>query len=143
MFPAVSPLFLCLALGVLLLASARWAPVVQPATAPTRLLYRRPSLSLQFETMDWLHTVGKSPLPPSGDTERAIDASWGLAARLGMGFQPPRKVATGRRARIRLWHRFRSVVMLGLFVVIGGSALAGLVGLFLFAVSFLVEQAIG
>jgi len=33
--------------------------------------------------------------------------------------------------------------MLVLFVVIGGSALAGLVGLFLFAVSFLVEQAIG
>jgi|TARA_Y100001949_G_scaffold43852_1_gene35982 hypothetical protein len=33
--------------------------------------------------------------------------------------------------------------MLALIVVVGGSALAGVVGLLLFAVSFLVEQAIG
>ena len=81
--------------------------------------------------------------PPGGDTERAINVAWSPAARLGLGFQPPRKVVTGRQARIRLWHRFRSVVMLALIVVVGGSALAGVVGLLLFAVSFLVEQAIG
>jgi|TARA_Y100000782_G_scaffold26700_1_gene29723 hypothetical protein len=33
--------------------------------------------------------------------------------------------------------------MLALIVVVGGSALAGVVGLLLFAGSFLVEQAIG
>ncbi len=72
-----------------------------------------------------------------------MDVAWSPAARLGLGFQPPRKVVTGQQARIRLWHRFRSVVMLALIVVIGGSALAGVVGLLLFAGSFLVEQAIG
>ena len=72
-----------------------------------------------------------------------MDVAWSPTARLGLGFQPPRKVVTGRPARIRLWHRFRSVVMLALIVVIGGSALAGVVSLLLFAVSFLVEQAIG
>ena len=72
-----------------------------------------------------------------------MDMAWSPAARLGLGIQPPRKVVTGRKARIRLWHRFRSVVMLALIVVVGGSALAGVVSLLLFAGSFLVEQAIG
>jgi len=72
-----------------------------------------------------------------------MEMGWSPAARLGLGIQPPRKVVTGRQARIRLWHRFRSVVMLALIVVVGGSALAGVVSLLLFAVGFLVEQAIG
>ena len=143
MFSAVSTLLLGLVLGALLLVSARWAPMVQPATTPTQVLHRHPLLLRPFGATGWLHAIGGSPLPPGGDTERAINVAWSPAARLGLGFQPPRKVVTGRQARIRLWHRFRSVVMLALIVVVGGSALAGVVGLLLFAGSFLVEQAIG
>ena len=143
MLSAVSTLLLGLVLGALLLVSARWAPMVQPATTPTQVLHRHAPLLRPFGATGWLHTISGSPLPPGGDTERAMDVAWSLAARLGLGFQPPRKVVTGRQARIRLWHRFRSVVMLALIVVVGGSALAGVVGLLLFAGSFLVEQAIG
>ena len=139
----MSTLLLGLVLGALLLVSARWAPMVQPATTPTQVLHRHSLLLRPLGATGWIHAIGGSPLPPGGDTERAINVAWSPAARLGLGFQPPRKVATGRQARIRLWHRFRSVVMLALIVVIGGSALAGVVGLLLFAVSFLVEQAIG
>ena len=143
MFSAVSTLLLGLVLGALLLVSARWAPMVQPATTPTQVLHRHSLLLRPFGITGWLHASGGATLPPGGDTERAINVAWSPAARLGLGFQPPRKVATGRQARIRLWHRFRSVVMLALLVVVGGSALAGVVGLLLFAGSFLVEQAIG
>ena len=142
MFSAVSTMPLGLVLGALLLVSARWAPMVQPATTPTRVLHRHTPLLRPFGATGWLHAIGGSPLPPVGETERAMDVAWSPTARLGLGFQPPRKVVTGRQARIRLWHRFRSVVMLALIVVIGGSALAGVVSLLLFAVSFLVEQAI-
>ena len=117
--------------------------MVQPATTPTQVLHRHSLLLRPLGATGWIHAIGGSPLPPGGDTERAINVAWSPAARLGLGFQPPRKVATGRQARIRLWHRFRSVVMLALIVVVGGSALAGVVGLLLFAGSFLVEQAIG
>ena len=143
MFSAVSTLLLGLVLGARLRGSARWAPVVQPATTATQVLHRHTPLLRPFGATGWLHAIGGSPLPPGGDTERAINVAWSPAARLGLGFQPPRKVVTGRQARIRLWHRFRSVVMLALIVVIGVAALAGVVGLLLFAVSFLVEQAIG
>ena len=143
MFSAVSTLLLGLVLGALLLVSARWAPVVQPATTPIRVLHRHTPLLQPFRATGWLHAIGGSPLPPGGNTERAMDVGWSLAARLGLGFQPPRKVVTGRQARIRLWHRFRSVVMLALIVVVGGLALAGVVSLLLFASGFLVEQAIG
>ena len=143
MFSAVSTLLLGLVLGALLLVSARWAPVVQPATTPIRVLHRHTPLLRPFGTTGWLHAIGGSPLPPGGDTERAMDVVWSPAARLGLGFQPPRKVVIGRQARIRLWHRFRSVVMVVLIVGGGGSVLAGVIGLLLFAVSFLVEQAIG
>ena len=139
----MSTLLLGLVLGALLLVSARWAPMVQPATTPTQVLHRHSLLLRPLGATGWIHAIGGSPLPPGGDTERAINVAWSPAARLGLGFQPPRKVATGRQARIRLWHRFRSVVMLALIVVVGGSALAGVVGLLLFAGSFLVEQAIG
>ena len=139
----MSTLLLGLVLGALLLVSARWAPMVQPATTPTQVLHRHSLLLRPFGVTGWLHAIGGSPLPPGGDTERAINVAWSPAARLGLGFQPPRKVATGRQARIRLWHRFRSVVMLALIVVVGGLALAGVVSLLLFASGFLVEQAIG
>ena len=143
MFSAVSTLLLGLVLGALLLVSARWAPMVQPATTPTQVLHRHPLLLRPFGATGWLHAIGGSPLPPGGDTERAINVAWSPAARLGLGFQPPRKVGTGRQARIRLWHRFRLVVMLALIVVVGGAAVAGVVGLRLCAVGFLVERAIG
>ena len=143
MFSAVSTLLLGLVLGALLLVYARWAPIVQPATTPTRVLHPHGPLLLPFRATGWLHAIGGSPFPPDGDTERAIEMGWSPAARLGLGIQPPRKVVTGRQARIRLWHRFRSVVMLALIVVVGGSAVAGVVSLLLFAVGFLVEQAIG
>ena len=117
--------------------------MVQPATTPTQVLHRHTPLLRPFGTAQLVHTIGGSPLPPGGDTERAMDVTWSPAARLGLGFQPPRKVVTGRQARIRLWHRFRSVAMLALIVVVGGLALAGVVSLLLFASGFLVEQAIG
>lgn len=143
MFSTVSTLLPSLVLGTLLLVSARWALMVQPATTYDQVLHHHIFSLRPFGATSRLHPIGGSPLPPSGDTERATDLEWGLAARLGLGFQPPRKVVTGRQARIRLWHRFRSVVVLVLLVVVGGSVLAGVVGLLLFAAGFLVEQAIG
>ena len=56
---------------------------------------------------------------------------------------PPRRVVTGRRARIRWWHRVRAAVLLAVFVVGGGIALATVVGVTIFLSGFLVEQAIG
>ena len=50
---------------------------------------------------------------------------------------------TGRRARIRWWHRVRSMLLLTTFVVVGGVALATVIGVGIFLSGFLVEQAIG
>lgn len=91
----------------------------------------------------FLHRAGRTLLPPSGEVEYAIDRSWGPGARLGVWFQPPRRVVTGHRAHIRWWHRVRSVVLLTGFVVIGGVATATAIGITLFLSGFLVEQAIG
>ena len=66
--------------------------------------------------------------PPTGDLEYAVDQPWNPAARLGVWFHPPRRVVTGRRARIRWWHRVRAAVLLAVFVVGGGIALATVVG---------------
>ncbi len=82
-------------------------------------------------------------LPPVGDLEYAADRQWSPGARLGIWIQPPRQVVTGRRARIRWWHRVRSVVLLTTFVVVGGVALATAIGVGFFLSGFLVEQAIG
>ena len=82
-------------------------------------------------------------LPPVGDLEYAVDRSWSPGARLGIWFQPPRRVVTGHRARIRWWHRVRSVVLLTTVVVGGGVALATVIGVGIFLSGFLVEQAIG
>ena len=46
-------------------------------------------------------------------------------------------------ARIRWWHRLRSLVLLTAFVVVGGIALATVIGLAVVASGFLLEQAIG
>ena len=82
-------------------------------------------------------------LPPPGELEYAVDRSWSPGARLGIWFQPPRRVLTGRRARIRWWHRVRSVVLLSAFVVVGGIAMATTIGVAIFLSGFLIEQAIG
>lgn len=139
----MSTLFFGLTLGVLLLVFARWAPVAQPATISTLIVHRPTAFRWPSGVTGWLHAIWGSPLPPSGNTERAIDMKWSPAARLGLGFQPPRRVVTGRGARIRLWHRFRSLVLLFLIITVGGLTLAGAVGLLLFTASFLIEQAIG
>jgi len=91
----------------------------------------------------FLHRAGRTLLPPSGEVEYAIDRSWAPGARLGVWFQPPRRVVTGHRAHIRWWHRVRSVILLTGFVVIGGIATATAIGITLFLSGFLVEQAIG
>lgn len=143
MFSAVFTLLPSLALGALLITFARWALAAQPATVGGRIFYRHDWLSQPPESTGGLHVIGGSPLPPSGETERATDVPWSATARLGLGLQQPRKVVIGRQAQIRMWHRLRSVILLILIVVLGGSALAGVVGLLLFAAGFLVEQAIG
>ena len=83
------------------------------------------------------------PLPPSGDLEYATDRRWGPGARLGIWFQPPRRVVTGKKAQIRWWQRLRSFVLLATFVIFGGIAVATAIGVFLFLSGFLIEQAIG
>ncbi len=88
-------------------------------------------------------TFRSRALPPTGDLEYAVDRPWSPGARLGIWFHPPRRVATGHRARIRWWHRVRSVVLLSAFVVVGGVALATAIGVGIFLSGFLVEQAIG
>ncbi len=90
-----------------------------------------------------VHQARSSLLPPTGDLEYAIDRPWSPAARLGIWFQPPRRAPTGRQAHIRWWHRVRSVVLLALFVVMGGMATATAIGITVFLSGFLVEQAIG
>ncbi|MBL6925934.1 MAG: hypothetical protein ISR43_01740 [Acidimicrobiia bacterium] len=77
------------------------------------------------------------------DHEYAVDRPWGPAALSGLWFHPPHKVATGNRAKIRWWHRLRSVILLTAFVVVGGIALATLIGLMIIGAGFLLEQAIG
>ncbi len=83
------------------------------------------------------------PLPPSGDLEYATDRPWSPGARLGIWFQPPRRVAIGKKAQTRWWHRLRSLVLLATFVVFGGIAVATTIGVFLFLSGFLIERAIG
>ncbi len=75
--------------------------------------------------------------------EYAVDRRWSPAALSGLWFHPPRRVVTGRRARIRWWHRLRSLVLLAAIVVAGGVALATVVGLMVVGAGFLLEQAIG
>jgi len=90
-----------------------------------------------------LRHIFSSPIPPDGSTERAADKGWSPIARLGVWFQPPRRITLGKSAKIRWWHRLRSFVLLGLFVIFGGIILASLIGLIIFAGGFLLEQAIG
>ena len=85
----------------------------------------------------------RNAAPPAGDLEYAIYQPWNPAARLGVWFHPPRRVVTGRRARIRWWHRVRAAVLLAAFVIGGGIALATVIGVTIFLSGFLVEQAIG
>jgi hypothetical protein len=133
--------------------SRRFPPgAIQPATVPAasgtstradtwRIAPIRVDQPAGFRRM--VHQARSSLLPPTGDLEYAIDRPWSPAARLGIWFQPPRRVPTGRQAHIRWWHRVRSVVLLALFVVMGGVATATAIGITVFLSGFLVEQAIG
>tara|TARA_B110000438_G_C15727253_1_gene612600 strand:- start:790 stop:1050 length:261 start_codon:yes stop_codon:yes gene_type:complete len=84
-----------------------------------------------------------SSLPPKGEIERGSDSNWTPGARLGIWFQPPRRIILGNSARIRWWHRIRAIALLIFFVIFGGTLLATLTGLIIFAGGFLIEQAIG
>ncbi|HJL83332.1 MAG TPA: hypothetical protein QGF43_05440 [Acidimicrobiales bacterium] len=75
--------------------------------------------------------------------EYAVDRPWGAAALSGLWFHPPHKVVTGKRARIRWWHRLRSLVLLTALVIVGGVALATVIGVIVIGAGFLLEQAIG
>lgn len=77
------------------------------------------------------------------DHEYAVDRPWGPAALSGLWFHPPHKVVTGQRARIRWFHRLRSLILLTVFVVAGGIALATVIGVMVIGAGFLLEQAIG
>ena len=90
-----------------------------------------------------MHAILGRPLPPSGSTEPAVERGWGMFARLGIGLQPPRRVLTGKRARIRWWHRIFSLALLLAIVVLVGLALASLTAVLIVAGGFLLEQAIG
>ncbi|MDP6974944.1 MAG: hypothetical protein QF575_00100 [Acidimicrobiales bacterium] len=136
-----------LVLGALLHVGPWSTPsALQPATVPTgggagtgADRWKRP---LPRVTLLLLAVRGR-PLPPSGETELAVERGWGVFARLGVGLQPPRKVATGRRARIRWWHRCTSLALLLAIVVLVGLALASLTAVLIVAGGFLLEQAIG
>ncbi len=90
-----------------------------------------------------MHAILGRPLPPSGSTETAVGRGWGVFARLGIGLQPPRRVLTGKQARIRWWHRIFSLALLLAIVVLVGLALASLTAVLIVAGGFLLEQAIG
>jgi len=90
-----------------------------------------------------IHHVRRTWLPPGGDTEMAVARGWNIASLTGIWFQPPRKVLTGKRARIRWWHRLRSLAVLVTIVAVGGIAIATALGVTFFAAGFLLEQAIG
>ena len=133
--------------------SCRFPPgAIQPATVPAtsgigiwantwKIAPRRTDQAAGFRHM--AHQTRSPLLPPTGNLEYAIDRPWSPPARLGIWFQPPRRVPTGRQTHIRWWHRVRSVVLLALFVVMGGVATATAIGITVFLSGFLVEQAIG
>ena len=126
-------------------AICRFSPTVtQPATDPTRSsIGLQHGYGLPNRSTVRLLLTRRSQIPPSGDLEFAVDRPWSPGARLGIWFQPPRRVITGRKAHIRWWHRLRSLVLLAVFVVVAGVAVATAIGLMVFLSGFLLEQAIG
>jgi hypothetical protein len=141
----VSTLSFGLILGALALFGSRSAPgVPQPATAPA---LRRIGPTPMFPPGPWrptlVHAILGRPLPPSGSTETAVERGWSVIARLGIGLQPPRRVLTGKQARIRWWHRIFSLALLLAIVVLVGLAFASLTAILIVAAGFLLEQAIG
>ena len=147
----LTPVFMSWSLMVLVLGAVgyrairRFLPAVaQPATDLTRSsIGLRNGSNLPDQPTVRLLLARRSQIPPSGDLEFAVDRPWSPGARLGVWFQPPRRVVTGRRAHIRWWHRLRSLVLLTIFVVIAGVATATAIGLLVFLSGFLLEQAIG
>ena len=146
-----TPVFVSWSLMVLVLGAVgygtirRFSPVAaQPATDTTRSsIGLRYGSGLPDRPTVRLLLARRSQIPPAGDLECAVDRPWSPGARLGVWFQPPRRVVTGRRAHIRWWHRLRSLVLLTVFVVVAGVATATIIGLVVFLSGFLLEQAIG
>ncbi|MBC8363619.1 MAG: hypothetical protein H8E59_01290 [Actinobacteria bacterium] len=145
----MSTLLFGLVLGALALFDSRSAPgVPQPATARARR-DADPVLGfvLGFATAQHrptlVHAILGRQLAPSGSTETAVERGWSVLGRLGIGLQPPRKVLTGKRARIRWWHRIFSLALLLAIVVLVGLALASFTAILIVAGGFLLEQAIG
>ena len=145
----MSTLSFGLVLGALALFGSRSAPgILQPVTTRAR---RRtgpvPALAPALAAARWrpalLPAILGRPLPPSGRPATAVERGWGVFARLGIGLQPPRRVLTGKQARIRWWHRIFSLALLLAIVVLVGLALASLTAVLIVAGGFLLEQAIG
>ena len=62
-----------------------------------------------------------------------------------IGAQPARQTtpqASGEKARIPFWRRITALFSLSFMVIIGGLALAGLIGLTALMMLFLLERAI-
>ena len=112
--------------------------VVFPVTKP--IVRRRKDV---FLNRNDLHTIGRNWLPPDGDVEKGVEQKWNIGALAGIWFQPPRKVATGKKAKIQWWHRLRSIIFIVAIVVGGGMAIATVLGVIFFASGFLLEQFIG
>ena len=62
--------------------------------------------------------------------------------KLGVGSRPPRPPVVGRKAWIQWWERLRSLVLLTAVVASLGVLLAAAVGVFVFLLGFLLEQAV-
>jgi len=89
------------------------------------------------------HRSFKSPIDRIYVSRIGTGSDWKFLARLGVGIRPPHKAITGRRARIRWWHRLISLTLLLSIVVIVGLAIASLTAILIIAGGFLLEQAIG
>jgi len=145
----VSTLLFGLVLVALALFDSRSAPgVLQPAMIWARhRVATTPTGPHSSPPAHWqptlVHAILSRPMAPSGSTETAVERGWSVLARLGIGLQPPRKVLTGKRARIRWWHRIFSLALLLAIVALVGLAFASFTAILIVAGGFLLEQAIG
>ena len=62
--------------------------------------------------------------------------------RIGFGSRPPKKAVVGKKAWIQWWERLRSLVLLTAVVAALGLLLAAAIGLVIFLLGFLLEQAV-
>ena len=62
--------------------------------------------------------------------------------RIGLGTRPPRPPVVGKKAWVQWWERLRSLVLLAAVVATLGLLLALAIGVFVFLLGFLLEQAV-